>query len=54
MRALIMNCIRCETGATAIEYAFIASFIAMAIVAGLTAVGGGLSGKFVIVSNGLN
>lgn len=54
MRALIMNYIRCESGATAIEYAFIASFVAMALIAGLTAIGGALNNKFVIVSNGLN
>jgi pilus assembly protein Flp/PilA len=54
MRVLIMNYIRCESGATAIEYAFIASFVAMALIAGLTAIGGALNNKFVIVSNGLN
>lgn len=54
MRALIMNYIRCESGATAIEYAFIASFVAMALIVGLTTIGGALNNKFVIVSNGLN
>jgi pilus assembly protein Flp/PilA len=54
MRALINNFIRSDSGATAIEYAFIASFIAMACIAGLTIAGTNLNVKFALVSNGLN
>jgi pilus assembly protein Flp/PilA len=54
MRALILNFIRCDSGATAIEYAFIASFVAMALIVSLTLLGTNLNSKFAIVSNGLN
>ncbi len=40
-----------ETGATAIEYAMIASGIALAIAATLTAVGGSVKGMFVSIAN---
>ncbi len=42
-----------EAGAVAIEYALIASLIALALVAALTALGGGLSSEFVEVSGAL-
>jgi pilus assembly protein Flp/PilA len=42
-----------ETGATAIEYALIASLIAVAIIAGLTALGTRLSTTFGEVSSNL-
>jgi pilus assembly protein Flp/PilA len=54
MRALILGFIRSNSGATAVEYAFIASFVAMACIAGLTIVGTNLNVKFGLVSNGLN
>jgi pilus assembly protein Flp/PilA len=44
---------RDETGATAIEYALIAVFIALAIVAGFTAVGPKITDKVAIAANGL-
>ncbi len=40
-------------GATAIEYALIAAFIALAIIAGLTLIGGDLGNTFNDVSNTL-
>jgi pilus assembly protein Flp/PilA len=42
-----------ESGATAIEYALIASLIAIALVAILTSLGGRLSGEFSEVSAAL-
>ena len=42
-----------ESGATAIEYALIAGFISIMIVAGATAVGTNLEGKFNLVATGL-
>jgi len=45
MRNLI-RFVTSDEGATAIEYGLIASLIAVAIVAALTALGGGLTGVF--------
>jgi pilus assembly protein Flp/PilA len=42
-----------DGGATAIEYALIAGFVSIAIVAGATAVGTSLDGKFASVAAGL-
>jgi Flp pilus assembly pilin Flp len=42
-----------DEAATAIEYAFLASFVGMAIVAGLQAVGSALAVKFTIFSSAL-
>ena len=39
-----------ESGATAIEYGLIAAFVALALVAGLTAIGANLSATFGLVS----
>ncbi len=49
----IRHFIRNEEGATAIEYGLIASLIAVAIVAALTALGGSLSGVFTTISTSL-
>ena len=49
LRKFILN----ESGATAIEYALIASLIAIAIIAGLTALGTRLSTTFGEVSSNL-
>ncbi|HUO55391.1 MAG TPA: Flp family type IVb pilin [Rhodoblastus sp.] len=54
MRNMIRNFIKAESGATAIEYAFIASLIAMVCVATLGVVGTKLNAKFTLVSDGLN
>jgi pilus assembly protein Flp/PilA len=45
--------LRDESGATAIEYGLIAALIAVAIIAGATAVGGSLSGTFNTISTSL-
>jgi pilus assembly protein Flp/PilA len=45
--------VRDENGATAIEYALIASLIAVALVGVLTALGTGLSSEFAEVSGAL-
>jgi pilus assembly protein Flp/PilA len=42
-----------EEGATAIEYGLIASLVAVAIVAALTALGGGLNTVFTSVTSSL-
>ena len=42
------------SGATAIEYCFIAGLISIVIVAGATAIGTKLNGKFTSVAGGLN
>jgi pilus assembly protein Flp/PilA len=46
LRAFVSN----ESGATAIEYALIASLIAVALVTALTSLGKGLSSEFVEIS----
>ena len=50
----IRNLVRSEDGATAIEYALIASMIAMAIVAGVQLMGTQLSTTFVHIGNSIN
>ena len=53
MRRLVERFLRDESGATAIEYALVASLISIAIVAGATAIGGTLSGTFTTVGGSL-
>ena len=50
----LRNLVRNEDGATAIEYALIASMIAMAIVAGVHLMGTQLSTVYVNIGNALN
>ncbi len=50
----IWNFVRSEGGATAIEYALIASMIAMAIVAGVQLIGTQLSTSYAQIGNALN
>jgi pilus assembly protein Flp/PilA len=54
MRSVFFHFLRDEGGATAIEYALIASLIAVVIITGVTAVGTGLSSTFNTVSGKLN
>jgi pilus assembly protein Flp/PilA len=54
MRKLIWSFLGNDSGATAVEYGLIASFIALAVIAGLRTVGTNLNVKFTSVSNGLN
>ena len=49
----IFNFIRNDSGATAIEYALIASLIAVAIIGAVTTVGGKVSTVFTEVGNSL-
>jgi len=49
---LIQRFLRCEHGATAIEYAIIAGSIALVIVAAVGAIGTPLNNTFASVSNG--
>lgn len=46
MKSFILNFLRSQEGATAIEYALIASFIAMVCITALGTVGTNLSNKF--------
>jgi pilus assembly protein Flp/PilA len=46
--------LRCRAGATAIEYAVIASLIFLAIVAAIAPIGGQLAATFGSVSTGLS
>jgi len=43
---ILRNFIRNESGATAIEYALIATLISVAIIGGATAIGSGVSNSF--------
>lgn len=54
MKELIKSFIRDESAATAIEYGLIASLIAIAIIAGIRALGTNLSGTFAKVSGNLS
>ena len=54
MRAVIRRFLRDPSGATAIEYCFIAGLVSILIVTGATAIGTRLNVKFSFVSNGLN
>jgi pilus assembly protein Flp/PilA len=54
MRNLFWSFLGSESGATAVEYGLIASFIALVVITGLKTVGTNLNVKFSSVSNGLN
>jgi pilus assembly protein Flp/PilA len=53
MKQLIVNFLKNESGATAIEYGLIATGIAIAIIAAVNGVGTALSGTFTTVSTSL-
>jgi pilus assembly protein Flp/PilA len=53
MMRLLKQFLSDEVGATAIEYALVASLISITIIAGATAIGGSLSGTFATVSSSL-
>ena len=40
------NAVKCEEGATAVEYGLMVALIAVAIIFGVTAIGGNLNGMF--------
>lgn len=46
MRAFIARCLKDKSGATAIEYGLIAALVAVAIIVGLTTLGGNLNTTF--------
>jgi pilus assembly protein Flp/PilA len=50
---MILNFFRDERGATAIEYALIASLIGLVIITAVTAIGGSLTGVFNDAADGL-
>jgi Flp pilus assembly pilin Flp len=51
MKSLIVRFIREEAGQDLIEYAFLAVFIALAVVVGIQAVASGLNTQFSNISN---
>ena len=53
MKHLIVNFLKNESGATAIEYGLIATGIAIAIIAAVNGLGTALSGTFTTVSTSL-
>ena len=53
MRANVMQLLRDDSGATAIEYGLIAALISVASIAAMTAVGGSLTGIFNTVAGKL-
>ena len=53
MKRFVQHFLSDEAGATAIEYALIASLISIAIVAGATSIGTSLSGTFNTVAGKL-
>jgi len=53
MKTLISRFAKCESGATAIEYALLAALISVAIVGAATAVGGAIEGLFTNVEGTL-
>lgn len=53
LRHLQMNFIRCNRGATAIEYALIAGMISIAILGGIQSLSGGLSSMFDSIGNAI-
>ena len=54
MQNLVTRFIKDESGATAIEYGLIAALIAVALIAGATAIGGSLDTKFKAVSTAID
>lgn len=54
MRSVIRRFYRDTSGATAIEYCFIAGLVSILVVTGATAIGSKLNVRFSLVSNGLN
>jgi pilus assembly protein Flp/PilA len=53
-RQITVSLLRSEDGATAIEYALVASLIAMVIIGGVTAIGTALETPFSDVADGLS
>lgn len=53
MKITILNFLKNESGATAIEYGLIAALVAVVIITGVTAVGTKLSTTFVTLSGNL-
>ena len=52
MRLALMRCLRSESGATVLEYAFIAILISVAIVSVVVQIGTQVNGMFQQVANG--
>jgi pilus assembly protein Flp/PilA len=53
MRALVLTFLRDESGSTAIEYALIASLIAVVIITAVTTLGTNLKATYNTIGNGV-
>ena len=54
MKALVCRFAKCESGATAIEYALLAALIAVALIGSMQSVTNGISGTFTKVQTNLS
>jgi pilus assembly protein Flp/PilA len=54
MKNLLARFVKDESGATAVEYALLASLIAIAIIGGATALGSAINTKFNAIATSLN
>ncbi|MEM7748235.1 MAG: Flp family type IVb pilin [Pseudomonadota bacterium] len=54
MKALVCRFAKCESGATAIEYALLAALIAVALISSMQTVTNGISGTFTKVKDNLS
>ena len=54
MRMFVVNLLRDESGATAIEYGLIAALISVVIIGAVTLVGSNLSGTFNTIASNLS
>lgn len=53
MKALVSRFAKCESGATAIEYALLAALIAVALISSMTTLQGKISGTFTNAGNSM-
>ena len=54
MQSLFAHFVKCESGATAIEYGLIAALISVTIIGTVTTVGGNLDATFNTIGGSLN
>jgi len=54
MTKLVQDFIRCESGAAAIEYALIATMIALAVIGGANSLGTAIKNKLNTIATSLN
>ncbi len=54
MHAELQRFLKCQDGATAIEYAFIAGLVSIGIIGALSAMSGNITGIFATISSSLS